>query len=88
VAEIFYLFNTRYLSASALNRDGLLGNRYVLIAVGMVFVFQLLFTYLPLMQHFFAAAPIGVEAWLRILGVGILLFLAVEVEKAWLRRHS
>ncbi|MDJ0808437.1 MAG: cation-transporting P-type ATPase [Gammaproteobacteria bacterium] len=87
VAEIFYLFNTRYLSASALSRNGLLGNRYVLYAAGTVIVFQLLFTYLPLMQHFFHTAPIGVEAWLRILGVGMLLFLAVELEKAWFRRR-
>ena len=88
IAEIFYLFNTRYLSAPVLNRDGLLGNRYVLIAVGAVIFFQLLFTYLPLMQHFFATAPIGVEAWLRIIGVGILIFLAVEAEKAFIRRRT
>jgi magnesium-transporting ATPase (P-type) len=85
VAEIFYLFNSRYLSASALNRNGLLGNRYVLMAVAVVIFFQLLFTYLPLMQHFFATAPIDMGAWLRILGVGVLVFLAVEIEKAILR---
>ena len=86
IAEVFYLFNTRFLTAPALSREGLLGNRYVLIAVGSVILFQLLFTYLPLMQHFFGTAPIDADAWLRILGVGTLVFVAVEVEKALVRR--
>lgn len=87
IAEVFYLFNTRYLTASVLNRNGLLGNRYVLIAVATVVFFQLLFTYLPLMHRFFATAPIGTDAWLRILGVGIMVLLVVETEKAFLRRR-
>ncbi len=86
MVEVFYLFNTRFLTASVLNRNGLLGNRYVLIAVGSVIFFQLLFTYLPLMQHFFATKAIGIDEWLRIIGVGILTFFAVELEKAWFRR--
>jgi magnesium-transporting ATPase (P-type) len=88
IAEVFYLFNTRYLTASVLNRDGLLGNRYVLIAVATVVFFQLLFTYLPLMHRFFATAPIGTDAWLRILGVGIMVLLVVEMEKAFIRRRK
>jgi magnesium-transporting ATPase (P-type) len=87
IAEVFYVFNTRYLTAPVLNRNGLLGNRYVLIAVGTVLFFQLLFTYLPLMQVFFSTAPVDLDSWLRILGVGILVFLAVEVEKAIVRRY-
>jgi len=87
IAEVFYLFNTRYLTAPVLNRNGLLGNRYVLIAVGTVLFFQVLFTYLPLMQVFFSTAPVSAGSWLRILGVGILLFLAVEVEKSVVRRR-
>ncbi|MCG8429087.1 MAG: cation-transporting P-type ATPase [Chromatiales bacterium] len=87
VAEVFYLFNTRYLTTSALSREGLLGNRHVLIAVAIVTFFQLLFTYLPLMQLFFSTAPISAESWVRILGVGLLVFIIVEAEKSWLRRR-
>jgi magnesium-transporting ATPase (P-type) len=86
IAEVFYLLNTRYLNASALSREGLLGNRYVLIAIAIVILFQLLFTYLPVMQYFFATTAIDLDAWLRILGVGIVIFVAVEIEKALLRR--
>jgi magnesium-transporting ATPase (P-type) len=87
VAEIFYLFNTRHLTASALSREGLLGNRFVLIAVAAVVLFQLLFTYLPPMQRLFATAALEPKAWLRIIGVGMVIFVAVEAEKAYLRRR-
>lgn len=86
VAEIFYLFNTRYITAPILNRKGLLGNRYVLIAVLIVALFQLLYTYLPVMQLFFQSAPLDGDAWLRILAAGITLFFVVEIEKWVVRR--
>jgi magnesium-transporting ATPase (P-type) len=85
VAEVFYLLNARFLTATVLSRDGLLGNRYVLAAIAAVLVFQLLFTYLPLMQTFFGTAPVGWEAWARIWAFGLALFLVVELEKAALR---
>jgi magnesium-transporting ATPase (P-type) len=47
---------------------------------------QMLFTYLPVMQQVFATKAIDADAWLRIFAAGGLLFLAVEAEKAWLRR--
>lgn len=86
VAEIFYLLNTRYIIAPVLNRDGLLGSRYVLIAILIVSLFQLLFTYLPVMQLFFHSAPLPADAWLRIFAAGILLFFLVELEKLVVRR--
>ncbi|WP_432472916.1 cation-transporting P-type ATPase [Amphritea sp. HPY] len=81
VLEVFYLFNARYLTAPVLNRSGLTGNRYVLYAIAMVMLFQFLFTYLPLMQQFFHTAAISGTAWLRILMLGVILFLLVELEK-------
>ncbi len=86
VAEIFYLFNTRYITAPAISKQGLLGSRYVLIAILTVVIFQLLFTYLPLMQLFFNSTALPVEAWGRIILVGLLLFSLVEIEKWVVRR--
>lgn len=86
VAEIFYLFNTRYMMDSVLKSGGLLGNHYALVAVAVVIAFQLLFTYIPLMQLFFHSASIDITAWLRIVAAGILVFMAVETEK-WLARR-
>jgi magnesium-transporting ATPase (P-type) len=85
VAEVFYLFNTRYLTASVFRRGGFCGNRYVLIAAALVIVFQLLFTYLPFMHVLFGTAAIDWQAWARIVVFGGLLFLIVELEKTVVR---
>ena len=81
VLEIFYLLNSRFLTRSVLTWDGLLGNRYALYAIALVIFFQLLFTYLPIMQLFFHTVSIDMAAWGRIILVGVILFLAVELEK-------
>ncbi len=86
--EIFYLLNARYLLAPSLTLEGLSGNRYVLLAIGLLVVFQVLFTYLPPMQVLFGTADIGIEAWLRILAVGSSVLILVELEKAVIRRAT
>ena len=88
MGEIFYLFNCRYLYASVLSRTGMLGNRYVLIAIGLLLGLQALFTYAPFMQVLFGTAAIDADAWLRVLGFGVGVFALVELEKAWLRWHD
>jgi hypothetical protein len=37
------------------------------------------------MQAVFHTRPIGIDAWSRILSVGVLVFLLVEIEKAVIR---
>ena len=81
MGEIFYLFNCRYLLAPVLSREGMSGNRYVLIAIGVLLAVQALLTYVPFMQELFGTAAIGVAAWTRIAAFGVLLFAVVEVEK-------
>jgi magnesium-transporting ATPase (P-type) len=88
VGEAFYLFNTRYLTASALNLAALTGNRYAVIATLVVLLFQLLFTYAPPMQMLFHTTGLDALHWLLIFAVGLVVFLLVEVEKAWLRRQQ
>jgi magnesium-transporting ATPase (P-type) len=85
--EVFYLWNTRFLIAPVLNREGLLGSRYVLLAVGLVLVFQLLFTYAPFMQLLFHTVSIDAAAWTRIILVSATVLVLVEAEKALLRRR-
>ncbi|MDO9310284.1 MAG: cation-transporting P-type ATPase [Nitrosomonas sp.] len=82
---IVYLFNCRYLMASVCSRRGLLDNRYVLLAVGLLLILQLLFTYLPVMQQLFGTAALDAAAWGRIIAVSLLLFLIIELEKYILR---
>ena len=85
MGEIFYLFNCRYLYAPVLSREGLFGNRYVLIAISLLLGLQALFTYAPFMQVLFGTTAIDVDAWLRVLGFGVAVFAVVELEKTWLR---
>jgi magnesium-transporting ATPase (P-type) len=81
--EVFYLLNTRYITAPVLNREGLFGSRYVLGAIALVLLFQLLFTYAEPFQALFGTTAIGVDDWLRITAVGSSVFVLVELEK-WL----
>lgn len=87
MGEIWYLFNCRYLLASALSYKGLMGNIYVLFAIVLLIMIQLLFTYNPLMQHLFGTAAIDAAAWYKIVALGVMLFLVVEIEKYWIRRY-
>ena len=79
--EIFYLFNSRYISASVFSWEGVTGNRYVLIAIGVLITFQLAFTYLAPMQYLFGTTAIGFSTWLLILLVSSSVLFLVELEK-------
>ena len=84
--EIFYLFNSRYITASIFNWQGLTGNRYVLLAIGILIVFQLGFTYLAPMQSLFGTAAIDFNTWLPIALVSSSVLLLVELEKLFVRQ--
>jgi magnesium-transporting ATPase (P-type) len=84
--EIFYLFNSRYITASVFNWQGLTGNRYVLFAIGILIMFQLGFTYLAPMQSLFGTTAIGLNTWLPILLVASSVLFLVELEKFFVRR--
>jgi len=85
--EIFYLFNSRYISAPVLNRAGLFGNRYVLYAIAILLALQAAFTYLPSMQTLFGTTAIDLAVWLRVLLVSSTVLFLVEIEKAVVRRR-
>ncbi|MGV8892362.1 MAG: cation-transporting P-type ATPase [Burkholderiaceae bacterium] len=86
MGEIFYLFSVRRFTAPALTREGIFGNRTALVAVGLLLVFQGLFTYLPAMQHLFGTAGLEAAAWVRIVAFGMAVLLIVELEKRLLSR--
>jgi magnesium-transporting ATPase (P-type) len=83
--EMAYLFNCRYLLSPVRTRLDFTGNFYILLSIALLSAMQMLFTYLPFMQKMFGVVPIDAFAWLRIICFGLLLFVAVEVEKAVLR---
>ena len=86
--EIFYLFNSRYINDSVFNWSGLTGNRYVLIAIAILIIFQLGFTYLKPMQSLFGTTSIDLNIWLRIIIVSSSVLFLVELEKYFIRRKT
>jgi magnesium-transporting ATPase (P-type) len=86
MGEIVYLFNSRRLADSALNLDALLGNRIALIAVAVLVVLQLGFTYLTPMQALFGTGAMDGAAWGLVAAFGVAMFFVVEAEKALMRR--
>ncbi len=88
VFQAWYLLNTRFLRQPVLSPRGLTGNPYILAAIALVILFQLTFTYLPLMQRLFGSAGIPAMHWLMIVAVASTVFFLVELEKLYLRRHQ
>ncbi|MBX3573278.1 MAG: HAD-IC family P-type ATPase [Mesorhizobium sp.] len=86
VMEIFYLFNVRYMHMTSFSLVGAMGTRAVLLAIAAVVAAQLAFTYAPFMQALFGTAPIALKDGLPIIGIGVLLMVVLEVEKAAMRR--
>jgi hypothetical protein len=56
-----------------------------LIAVSLLVVFQLVFTYVPVFQTWFGTGPMTLRDWGWALGAGLAVFVIVEVEKALMR---
>lgn len=86
VMEIFYLLSVRYLRVSALSFKRMLNSMAVIYALGTVITLQLIFTYAPFMERFFDTRPIDFVHGLEILGIGLGLFLLLELEKSVRRK--
>ncbi|WP_119423012.1 cation-transporting P-type ATPase [Desertibaculum subflavum] len=79
--EIFYLFSVRYVHGTSLTWRGVLGTPAVLLGVACTALAQAAFTYLPGMDKVFGTRPIGPVDGAAVMGVGVALLLAVEIEK-------
>jgi magnesium-transporting ATPase (P-type) len=84
--EMFYLFNCRSLKQSMFS-IGLLSNLWIFVGIGAMIAAQMIFTYVPLLNSLFHAAPIGFDAWLRILAISAVVYIIVEIEK-WMRQKK
>ncbi|RLA17682.1 MAG: cation-transporting P-type ATPase, partial [Gammaproteobacteria bacterium] len=84
--ECFYLFNSRYIGESVISWQGLAGNRWVLVAIGALLVFQLGFTYWSPLQLLFGTAALPLETWGVAALVAASVFVLVEIEKTVIRK--
>jgi magnesium-transporting ATPase (P-type) len=88
VMEIFYLFNVRYLHMTSFNWRGAMGTPAVLLAIGIVVLAQLAFTYLPVMQQLFDSRPIAFADGILIVAVGLIVMIILEIEKKIMQRKG
>ncbi len=85
VLEIFYLFSVRYLHMTSFTLTGVKGTRAVLVALAVVVLGQVAFTYLPVMNAIFGSRPLTVGEGIVIVALGAATFVLLEVEKHFLR---
>lgn len=78
--EIFYLFNCRSLTKSVL-KIGFFSNKLIFLGVGAMILLQIAFTYIPVMNEIFQSNPIGIDSWLKIIGVSLVTFALIEIKK-------
>jgi Ca2+-transporting ATPase len=83
IVQTFYLLNCRSLAAP-MRSLGLFSNKWLVFGVIAMLGVQIAFTYLPIMNRLFHSAPLNLEAWLRILFVGLCGWAIVGFEK-WIR---
>jgi magnesium-transporting ATPase (P-type) len=88
IAEMFYLVNSRFILQPVISREGLTGNRYILLAIGACVLLQLAFTYTPLMQAVFGSVGLSPQEWGKVLAAGLLVFCVAEFEKLVVRRSG
>ena len=77
--------------ASRSNRDslwqiGFFSNRPLLIMLAIVVAGQVAVLLLPALESFFYTQPLSAVDWIISVGLGVLVFVVLEVEKWWLRR--
>jgi cation-transporting P-type ATPase F len=87
MVEMFYLFSCRSL-ADPVWRIGFFTNRWLLLGVSLQVLGQAAITYLPAMNTLFQTAPIGPDAWLRIVLVATVASVVVSLDKARIRSRT
>ncbi|WP_416260934.1 cation-transporting P-type ATPase [Gibbsiella quercinecans] len=84
-AQWVYMVNCRDSEHFSLNR-GLLQNKGIWIVTAALVALQALIIYVPLMNTLFGTQPLPFRYWLIALGIGVALFIIVEIEKRLTRR--
>lgn len=81
VIEIFHLFYIRNIYGTSLTWNAVRGTKAVWLAVIVITMAQCAITYLPLLQGLFITEAISFFDGLLIIGVGVVFFAIIEIEK-------
>jgi len=86
--ELVYLFQVRHFTDSAFRLETFTGNPLVPWVVAALVAFQLAFTYAAPMQALFLSTALDAHSWGIIAGLGLAIFVAIDLEKALWRRFG
>ena len=84
-AQIFHLFNCRSELSFAFNKD-FFKNKMLFLLVGITVLLQLAITYVPFMNELLVTESLEAVYWLIPIGLGVIVFIVVEIEKAITRK--
>jgi magnesium-transporting ATPase (P-type) len=85
--QLVYLFNVRHYTQTSLQLRNFTENHMAIWVSVILVTFQLLFTYAPQMQQLFGTSGLDAASWLMIIGLGVIKFIVVEIEKfIWRKR--
>lgn len=87
VVQSFYLLNCRSLTRSVFKVD-FFSNRYLLVGIGLMFVAQCAYIYIPFMNTIFQSAPISISDWLIMIGYGFVTLLIVDLQKLFIKNRQ
>ncbi len=79
--EVFYLFSVRYRLGSSITLEGVKGTRAVLIAISLVAILQLIFTFAPPIQALFDTRSLSPWQLAQCTIAGVVLLLVLELDK-------
>jgi magnesium-transporting ATPase (P-type) len=79
--QMFFLLNCRFLYASSISLRVFKGNVWVWVSLGILVLLQLFYTHVSVMHDVFGTYHLGLKEWTMVIGVGILTFFLVELDK-------
>ncbi|MFL0809211.1 MAG: cation-transporting P-type ATPase [Agarilytica sp.] len=79
--EVFHLFFIRNIYNASISWRSIRGTKVVWLVVSTIIFAQFSITYLPLFQSIFSTVAIPIRDCLVILGIGVTLFIIIEIEK-------
>jgi Ca2+-transporting ATPase len=80
IDSLLYVFSCRTLRHSIFHSH-FFSNKYLLLAVGLGGILQVLAVYVPFFQNVLRTVPLGLEEWLIIAMVNVLVILLIELVK-------
>ncbi len=78
--EVFYLFSCKELKISIF-RTNIFNNKFLLLGVVLMSVFQVIYTHVPFMNNLFKSEALELQTWFQIIFISIGIIFIVEIQR-------